>query len=103
MPSQSLLHHHRVCNSPGASRSIDTSDKSYTSLHALQRQHWTDYLGLPCAQSRTQLTAFLIGLAVFKTCDTGMSPFEKGWRRITFATLSAAITFFSVSAFQDRC
>lgn len=106
MPSNSLLVHHKTChedvNRRGqTSPSVDAGDRTFTTLHALQRRQVSDVIGLPGAYTRIQLTALLVALFVFKTCDASTKGWQQKWQRISLSTLLATIAFFSVNLYQD--
>lgn len=105
MPSNSLLVHHKTChediNRQQASPAPDAGDRTFTTLNTLQRRQLSDFMGLPCAQTRIQLTALLVALFVFKSCDTGMQSLQQKWQRLTLSTTLATIAFFSVNMYQE--
>lgn len=97
MPS-SLLAIHKTCPEDQRIQS-DPKDRTFSSYQQLRRRQWTDMMGLPCSQTRMQLTALLMSLFVFKSADSTMG--MKGWQRVTFSTALATVTFFMITFYQE--
>ena len=101
--STNLIRYHKNGQTglPPNVNNVSPSDKTFTSLSTLEKRQWSDLMGLPCVQSRMQLSSLLIALLVFKTSDGLIYDGKMRWSRSWISVLAALLTFFTLYFLQE--
>lgn len=101
-----LSQYHKNCHTAMArsqdNTKLQASDRSFTSLSALERRQWSDLMGFPCAQTRMQMSSLLAALLAFKTSESMLYGGNKTqWGRSWISVVIALLTFFSLHFLQE--